>query len=122
MFAIYDADDGAKLAGPDAHVDLFERSAAEAVRHARRRRSGRRLRRVRRRWVISQFALNFNAGKFAECIAVSETERPDGRLVAYQFDYPNADVLNDYPKFGVWLRTTAYYASFNQFRCNASSL
>ncbi len=73
-------------------------------------------------WVISQFALNLNAPQFAECIAVSETSDPTGAWYAYQFDYPNANVLNDYPKFGVWpaANNSAYFASFNQFRCSSA--
>jgi hypothetical protein len=73
-------------------------------------------------WVISQFALNFRQPKFAECIAVSTTSNPRGGWVAYQFDYPNANVFNDYPKFGVWPATnnSAYFASFNQFRCSSA--
>ncbi len=73
-------------------------------------------------WVISQFALNFNKPRFAECIAVSESSDPTGAWNAYQFDYPNPNVLNDYPKFGVWpaANNSAYFASFNQFRCSTS--
>ena len=44
------------------------------------------------------------------------------RWVAYQFDYPNQNVLNDYPKLGVWpaSNNSAYFASFNQFRCSSN--
>ena len=53
---------------------------------------------------------------------MSETSDPTGAWNAYQFDYPNQNVLNDYPKFGVWPATnnSAYFASFNQFRCSSS--
>jgi hypothetical protein len=73
-------------------------------------------------WVISQFGLNFNKPRFAECIAVSETSDPMGAWNGYQFDYPNSNVFNDYPKLGVWpaANNSAYFASFNQFRCSAS--
>ena len=48
VFAVYDADTGAKLAGPTVHVVAVRRRHAEALRDARRRRPGRGVRRVRR--------------------------------------------------------------------------
>lgn len=121
-FAVYDADDGSKLDGPIFMSSLFDAGTQKLCathddgdpivvydEYADV-------------WVISQFALNFRQPRFAECIAVSDTSDPMGAWVAYQFDYPNANVLNDYPKFGVWPATnnSAYFASFNQFRCNSS--
>ncbi|MGH2630733.1 MAG: hypothetical protein ACRDHI_09270, partial [Actinomycetota bacterium] len=117
VFAIYDANTGAKIEGPRAMSDLFAPSSL-CGKHddgdpvvVYDEYAG--------VWVISQFALNFNAPKFAQCIAVSETSDPTGAWNAYQFEYPNENVLNDYPKLGVWpaANNSAYFASFNQFRC-----
>ncbi|MGZ8614102.1 MAG: hypothetical protein ACXWX4_05405 [Actinomycetota bacterium] len=121
-FAIYDADTGAKVDGPILMSSLFDQVTQKLCathddgdpivvydEYADV-------------WVISQFALNFNKPKFAECIAVSDTSDPTGAWFAYQFDYPNQNVLNDYPKFGVWpaANNSAYFASYNQFRCSSS--
>jgi len=121
-FAIFDADTGAKVDGPIFMSSLFDPGAQKLCathddgdpivvydEYADV-------------WVISQFALNLNKPKFAECIAVSHTSDPTGTWFAYQFDYPNQNVLNDYPKFGVWpaANNSAYFASYNQFRCNSS--
>ncbi|MET0800728.1 MAG: hypothetical protein ABWZ53_06130 [Actinomycetota bacterium] len=120
MFAIYDADTGAKVEGPRAMSDLFAPGSLcgkhddgdPVVVYDE----------YAQAWVISQFALNLNAPQFAECIAVSETSDPTGAWNAYQFDYPNVNVLNDYPKLGVWpaANNSAYFASFNQFRCSSA--
>jgi hypothetical protein len=119
LMAVYDADTGTKVAGPLLMSRLFDEATQKLCAthddgdpivvyddHAGR-------------WLVSQFGLNFNAPRFAECIAVSETSHPAGAWNAYQFDYPNPSVLNDYPKFGVWpaMGNSAYFASFNQFRC-----
>ena len=113
-FAVYDADSGAKLEGPTLMSDLYGPGAAQKL--CRTHDDGDPVvvfDEFAERWVISQFALNFNANKFAECIAVSVTDDPTGAWYAYQFNYPRNGTLNDYPKFGVW--TDGYYASFNQF-------
>ena len=122
-FAVYDADTGAKLAGPLFMSSLFDPGTQRLCathddgdpivvydEYADR-------------FVISQFALNFNKARFAECVAVSSTSDPTGSWDAYQFDYPKANVLNDYPKFGVWpsANNNAYFASFNQFRCSIAT-
>ena len=119
-FAIYDAETGAKVGTPVFMSSLFDAGTQKLCathddgdpivvydEYADV-------------WVISQFALNFNQPKFAECIAVSETSDPTAGWFAYQFDYPNQNVLNDYPKFGVWpaANNSAYFASYNQFRCS----
>ena len=119
VMAVYDADDGTRLAGPVLMSSLFDQATQKlCATHddgdpvvVYDDAAG--------QWVVSQFALNFNAPRFAECIAVSETSDPTGAWNAYQFDYLNTSVLNDYPKFGVWpaANNSAYFASFNQFRC-----
>lgn len=120
VFAIYDADTGAKVEGPRVVSDLFA-PASLCGKHddgdpvvLYDEYAG--------VWVISQFALNLKKPNFAECIAVSETSDPTGAWNAYQFDYPNQNVLNDYPKLGVWpaANNSAYFASFNQFRCTSA--
>ena len=121
-FAIYDAGTGAKVDGPIFMSSLFDAGTQKLCathddgdpivvydEYADV-------------WVISQFALNFNKPRFAECIAVSDTSDPTGGWFAYQFDYPNQNVLNDYPKLGVWpaANNSAYFASYNQYRCSSS--
>ncbi len=61
------------------------------------------------RWVISQFALG---PEYYQCIAVSQTDDPTGSWNRYAFFYSH-DVMNDYPKFGIW--PDGYYMSANQF-------
>ncbi len=73
------------------------------------------------RWLITQFALpNYPNGPFYQCIAVSTTGNATGSWYRYQFQISSAaaNLLNDYPKFGVW--PDAYYASFNDFRAGAA--
>ncbi|HET6713261.1 MAG TPA: hypothetical protein VFI59_06090 [Actinomycetota bacterium] len=121
-FAIYDADTGAKIEGPTFMSSLFDPATQKlCARHD----DGDPIvvyDEYADVWLISQFALNFNTPRFAECIAVSDTSDPTGAWVAYQFDYPNQNVLNDYPKLGVWpaANNSAYFASFNQFRCSSN--
>ncbi len=124
VFAIYDADTGAKVEGPVFMSSLFDENDP-AQKLCARHDDGDPIvvyDEYADVWVISQFALNFNTPKFAECIAVSDTSDPTGAWVSYQFDYPNPNVLNDYPKFGVWpaANNSAYFASYNQFRCTSS--
>jgi len=75
------------------------------------------------RWFMSQFAFalpNVN-GPFYQCIAVSQTADPTGSWHRYSYQWMNGsgqDVMNDYPKFGVW--PDGYYMTVNQF-ANASS-
>ncbi len=64
------------------------------------------------RWLFSQFALDFDNNKFYQCIAVSATADPTGRWYRYSYEVPS-DLMNDYPKFGVW--RDAYYMTANQF-------
>ncbi|HEY8019124.1 MAG TPA: hypothetical protein VIG53_06460 [Actinomycetota bacterium] len=121
-FAVYDADTGAKLAGPIFMSSLFD---VGTQRLCATHDDGDPIvvyDEYANRFVISQFGLNFNKAKFAECVAVSATSDPTGSWNAYQFDYPKANLLNDYPKFGVWpsANNNAYFASFNQFRCSTS--
>ena len=74
------------------------------------------------RWFMSQFALpNDPNGPFFQCIAVSQTADPTGSWYRYSYQWLNGsdqDVMNDYPKFGVW--PDGYYMTANQFT-NASS-
>jgi hypothetical protein len=63
------------------------------------------------RWLITQFALpNYPSGPFSECIAVSTSGDPLGSWYRYEYQF---NVMNDYPKFGVW--TDGYYMTMNQF-------
>lgn len=123
-FAIYDADTGAKLEGPTFMSSLYA-SGDNSQKLCRTHDDGDPVvvyDEYADVWMISQFGLNFSKPKFAQCIAVSETSDPTGAWNAYQFDYPNQNVLNDYPKFGVWpaANNSAYFASFNQFRCGSN--
>lgn len=61
------------------------------------------------RWMISQFALA--SGDNHQCIAISRTGDPTGEY--YLYDFPYGELMNDYPKFGVW--TDGYYMGVNQF-------
>ncbi len=64
------------------------------------------------RWLMSQFAIDFNLPEFHQCIAVSQTGDPTGAW--YRYDYlMSQSKMNDYPKFGVW--PDAYYLTINQF-------
>lgn len=111
VFGIYDADTGKKIKGPLTVSSLFTGSGLCAkhddgdpvtVYDA-----------IHNRFLVSEFALDFKHGKFAECIAITKTGNPTGKWYAYQFNYPKAGVFNDYPKLGVW--PGSYFASFNQF-------
>jgi hypothetical protein len=61
------------------------------------------------RWMISQFAIDSTDNH--ECIAISQTGDPTGAY--YLYDFPYGELMNDYPKFGVW--TDGYYMGVNQF-------
>jgi hypothetical protein len=121
-FAIYDADDGSEIEGPRFMSSLFNKNSQKLCATHDDGDPVVVYDEYADVWVISQFALNFNQPNFAECIAVSESTDPTQGWNAYQFAYPNQNVLNDYPKFGVWPATnnSAYFASFNQFRCSSS--
>ena len=67
------------------------------------------------RWLFSQFALDFDNNKFYQCIAVSASADPTGSWYRYSYQIPS-DLMNDYPKFGVW--PDAYYMTANQFDLN----
>lgn len=69
------------------------------------------------RWLASQFALpSYPYGPFYQCIGISQTGDPTGSWYRYAFAWKNGakkDVMNDYPKFGVW--PDGYYLTVNQF-------
>jgi hypothetical protein len=68
------------------------------------------------RWFMSQFAIPDDYGPFYQCIAVSQTADPTGSWHRYSYLWLNGsgqDVMNDYPKFGVW--PDGYYMTANQF-------
>jgi len=58
------------------------------------------------RWIITQFCV-FTPTKY-ELFAVSETSDPLGAYHLYSFSF---EMMNDYPKIGVW--TDGYYATYN---------
>jgi len=58
------------------------------------------------RWMITQFSV-FTPIKY-ELFAVSETNDPLGAYHLYSFSF---DMMNDYPKIGVW--SDGYYATYN---------
>jgi len=122
VLAVYDATDGSKLAGPIFMSALFDPVTQKLCATHDDGDPVVVYDEYANRFMISQFGLNFNSAKFAECIAVSTSGDPTGTWNAYQFDYPKANVLNDYPKFGVWpaANNDAYFASFNQFRCSTA--
>jgi hypothetical protein len=69
------------------------------------------------RWLVTILASSDGFKTGSECIAVSATSDATGSYHRYAFSLkPN--VLNDYPKFGVW--PDAYYGSYNMF--NASGV
>ncbi|MEO8661622.1 MAG: hypothetical protein ABI693_24345, partial [Bryobacteraceae bacterium] len=65
------------------------------------------------RWMFTQLGALSNP--YSQCIAVSKTSDPTGAYTLYSYPYSN--VLNDYPKFGVWPTATnsAYTATYNLF-------
>lgn len=70
------------------------------------------------RWLMSQFALPNDpyGGPYYQCIAVSTSGDPIGSWNRYAYEWENGsgqDVVNDYPKFGVW--PDGYYMTANQF-------
>ncbi len=68
------------------------------------------------RWMMSQFALpNYPSGPFWQCIAVSTSGDPTGAWYRYVFEWKDGTIqlMNDYPKFGVW--PDGYYMTANQF-------
>lgn len=64
------------------------------------------------RWLLSQFAVPFDAGPSYECIAISTTGDPTGTYYRYQFTVSDT-LFEDYPHFGVW--PDAYYMTTNEF-------
>lgn len=58
------------------------------------------------RWVITQFSV-FTPTKY-ELFAISATSDPLGSYYLYAFSF---DMMNDYPKLGVWI--DGYYATYN---------
>jgi N-acetylneuraminic acid mutarotase len=69
------------------------------------------------RWFMSQLAYPGGAQGFHACIAVSATPDPTGAYHRYDFLY-SPNLLNDYPKFGIW--NDAYYMTANDFLNGAS--
>ena len=65
------------------------------------------------RWLVSQFAIFTGDVTDHECVAISTSGDPTGTWHRYDFPIGPADILPDYPKFGVW--PDAYYMSTNQF-------
>jgi hypothetical protein len=65
------------------------------------------------RWMITQ--LGSLSSPYSQCIAVSTSGDPLGSYSLYSYSFGN--LLNDYPKFGVWPTATnsAYLATFNLF-------
>ena len=68
------------------------------------------------RWVITQFAYIWPAGKpqgpYYQCFAVSKTADPTGPYYRYLFDVGDT-ALDDYPKLAIW--PDAYYMSANRY-------
>src|SRR5207302_8331704 len=66
------------------------------------------------RWLITQLG-STSGPTYSECIAVSAGPDPRGSYNLYSYYFDN--LLNDYPKFGVWPTATnsAYLASYNMF-------
>jgi hypothetical protein len=66
------------------------------------------------RWLVTQLG-STSGPTYSECIAVSQTNNPNGAYYLYSYSFGNN--LNDYPKFGVWPTATnpAYLASYNLF-------
>ncbi|GEM_PF-1067543 len=62
------------------------------------------------RWVVTQFAVDTDNNKYAECIAVSQTSDPTGSWYRYSYSFSD---MNDYPKLAVW--PDGYYISYNMF-------
>jgi len=62
------------------------------------------------RWVATQFAIYTSNGKKYELVAVSTTPDPLGSYYRYAFEF---DMLNDYPKLGVW--PDGYYGTCHMF-------
>ncbi len=71
------------------------------------------------RWLFSQFALDFTNNRFYQCIAVSAGADPTSSWYRYEYQIPS-NLMNDYPKFGVW--PDAYYMSANQFQYSNGAL
>jgi len=69
--------------------------------------------RLANRWVIQQFAFDWNTGDppYHECIAVSKTSDPTGEWYRYAYDFGSE--FPDYPKLGVW--PDGYYITYNLF-------
>jgi len=69
------------------------------------------------RWLMSQFALpNYPNGPFYQCVAVSRSGDPTGAWNRYEYEWQDGlgrDVMNDYPKFGIW--PDGYYMSADQY-------
>ncbi|MCY7347395.1 MAG: carboxypeptidase regulatory-like domain-containing protein, partial [Pyrinomonadaceae bacterium] len=113
VFSVYNKTTGARIVGPLKNSALF--SGLPAGSPCRRDDGDPTVAydQLADRWVITQFGLptGFTTPTF-QCVAVSQTPDPTGAYYAYQYLYPN-NVINDYPKFGVW--RDAYYMTTNEF-------
>src|SRR4051812_10639730 len=54
------------------------------------------------RWLIGQFAWSSTSGPYYECLAMSKTSDPRGAYWLYPFETSALDVMDDYPKIGLW--------------------
>ncbi len=64
---------------------------------------------INNRWVIAQFSVSTTP--YLECVAVSQTGDPTGAY--HRFAYGFGNVMNDYPKVGMWRGD--YYITYNMF-------
>jgi len=62
------------------------------------------------RWLMTTFSLNDDDLLYYEMVAVSVTSDPLGEYYCYAFQF---DMLNDYPKVGIW--NNGYYITYNMF-------
>ncbi|MBI4787608.1 MAG: hypothetical protein HY782_11240 [Chloroflexi bacterium] len=72
------------------------------------------------RWIVTDFAFASSAGPFYQCIAVSKTGDPVSGGWWFYAMVADSQLLNDYPKLGLW--PDAYYMSANMFRLSTNSL
>jgi hypothetical protein len=114
-YAVFNKTTGAMIAGPVNINSLFQGLPATDI--CRTTNSGDPIvnyDRFANRWIISQFALDFNTPSFSQCFAVSTTSDATGAFNVYSYNFGNDDFV-DYPKVGVWPSQSAYTATFNTF-------
>jgi hypothetical protein len=110
VFNVYDRVTGTKLAGPLAGNQFWAGFGGDCETHN----DGDpiiKYDQLADRWVATQFALNFGANSFSQCVAVSQTSDALGSYNRYQFNFGNKGP--DYPKLGVW--PDAYYLTSRTF-------